>query len=66
MKKHRYTVVIDGKEAYWGDHIPYLKKQPTLISNISVPFLQRLCVTTRSIAREPMIPNGIDLQHLTK
>lgn len=27
MKKHRYTVVIDGKEAYWGDHIPYLKKQ---------------------------------------
>ena len=27
MKNHRYTVVIDGKEAYWGDHIPYLKKQ---------------------------------------
>lgn len=66
MKKHRYTVVIDGKEAYWGIIFLTSKNKPTLISNISVPFLQRLCVTTRSIAREPMIPNGIDLQHLTK
>ena len=66
MKKHRYTVVIDGKEAYWGDHIPYLKKQADFDFQYFGAFLQRLCVTTRSIAREPMIPNGIDLRHLAK
>lgn len=50
MKKHRYTVVIDGKEAYCGDHIPYLKKQANFEFEHFGAFLQRSCATTRSIA----------------